>query len=251
MRPVTKAVLAVLLAAAATSAAAADPEDLLPPAPVLDDVEDAEATLYLRGDVGYVHHKRPEADFAAFPRSGSLAGEGIADTAALGFGIGYRLDPMFRMDVTFDHRFESRFDGRAAAPDFAAALLADRGRFRSSTAMLNAYADLGTWNGLTPYVGAGIGIARNEVSRLTRATFDGAMDLTSWGRIAGGADYGLAWALMAGLGYELLPGLTLDLGYRYVSLGEVKTRRFGLGNGVDLEAIGGHEVRVGVRFGLN
>ncbi len=51
---------------------------------------------------------------------------------------------------------------------------------------------------------------------------------------------------MAGVGYQFSSAFTLDLGYRYVSLGDVKTRR--VGAGVDVAAIRAHEMRIGVRY---
>jgi opacity protein-like surface antigen len=229
---------------AASSAMAADLDDLLPPAPVLDE---APETWYLRGDIGAVRHSSPEADLVAGPIVGRFAQDGIADTALVGVGVGYRFTPMLRMDVTLDHRFDARFKGVATAPVLIGALL-DRGQFQSSTLMLNAYVDLGTWNGLTPYVGAGFGVAHNVLSHHARITADGSGSITSWERIAGDSDDSFAWALMAGLGYEILPGLTLDVGYRFVGLRGVKTRHYGLGSGVDMGTIGAHEARLGLRY---
>jgi opacity protein-like surface antigen len=242
------AVLAGVASMAASATMAADPSHrLLPPVPVIADTTE---TWYLRGDVGYVDHKRPEADFAAAPSSGNLVREGLGDTAVVGFGIGYRFSPLFRADVTLDHRFNTRFKGVATAPDFATGSMLDKGRFQSSTLMLNGYVDLGTYRGLTPYVGAGVGVAQNVISNYTRTAYDDLTGLTSKERLAGDNDYSLAWALMAGVGYKLSSNFMLDLGYRYVSLGDVKTRYYGGGAGADVESIGAHEVRLGVRYAL-
>jgi len=134
----------------------------------------------------------------------------------------------------------------------------DKGRLQSSTAMLNVYADLGTYHGFTPYVGAGIGVARNVLGRYTRiVATEEAIDPdtgetipggTVSTRLAGASDYTFAWALMAGLGYELSDSFTLDLGYRYISLGDVKTRGYGDGAGAEVESIGAHEIRIGLRY---
>jgi opacity protein-like surface antigen len=235
---------AALLAATASQALAADLDDLLPPAPVL---EDAPETWYLRGHIGAVRPMRPEAGFTAAPLAGDLAREGIADAAVAGLGIGYRFGPMLRTDLTLDHRFEARFQGVATAPVFAGGTLHDRARIQSSTLMWNAYADLGTWNGLTPYLGAGLGLARTVVSHHVRVTEDNTGQSSSE-RLSGRSEYGFAWALMAGFGYEILPGLTVDLGYRFLSLGDVKTRSFGFGSGLALESLSAHEVRLGLRY---
>jgi opacity protein-like surface antigen len=235
---------AALLAAAASQALAADLDDLLPPAPVL---EDAPETWYQRGDIGAVRPTRPEAGFTAAPVTGDLAREGIADAAVAGLGIGYRFGPMLRTDLTLDHRFEARFHGVATAPVFADGTLLDRARIHSSTLMWNAYADLGTWNGLTPYLGAGLGVARTVLSHHVRVTEDPAGQ-SSFERLSGRGEYGFAWALMAGFGYEILPGLTVDVGYRFLNLEDVKTRSFGFGSGLAVESLSAHEVRLGVRY---
>ena len=242
MRFITTAVLAGLGASAAVAADSS--KAILPPAPILEDESSIE-TWYLRGDVGYVHHKRPEADFTALPFSGGLVREGIGNSAVAGLGIGYWFGPNLRADVTLDHRFDARFKGAAATP---AGLLLDRGLFQSSALMANGYLDLGTFMDATPYIGAGVGVAWNVLSDHTRASYDPATGETSWNRIAGGREHSFAWALMAGVGYQLSSGFTLDLGYRYVSLGDVKTRAYGAGAGVDVAAIGAHEMRVGVRY---
>jgi len=238
-------VLAGVIGMTATAASAADfPRRLfLPPAPVLDTTE----SWYLRGDVGYTHYKRPEADYTLGLISGSMSREGFGDNAVVGVGIGYYFSPMFRADVTLDHSFYSRFKGLPANDGFATGSASDRGRFQSSTAMLNVYADLGTYGGFTPYVGAGVGVAHNVLGSYTRTSVD-ALGVVTQERLAGGGGYSFAWALMAGVGYKLSDSFTLDLGYRYVSLGDVKTRGYASGAGGDVESIGAHEVRLGVRY---
>lgn len=245
MRCLKIAVVTGFLTATASAASAADPRVVLPPAPA---IEDSHETWYLRGDIGYVDHKRPEADFTADPFMGSLIREGIADSGMVGIGVGYRFSPHFRADVTVDHRFNTRLKGVAPTPAFATASIMDTGLFQSSTLMLNGYVDLGTAGGFTPYLGAGFGIASNVISNFARTTNDAVADITSWERIAGGNDYSFAWALMAGVAYQLSSSFTLDLGYRYLSLGDVKTRNYVAGTGADIESIGAHEVRLGVRY---
>lgn len=236
MRLIKLAAFTGLLAGTASAATAADlPRKILPPAPVLQDTE----TWYLRGDVGIVHHKRPEADFGAGALAGSMGRENIANTALIGVGVGYRFSPMFRADLTLDHRFGTVFRGVGAG-------FADKGLFESSTLLANGYWDIGTYFGftpfgLTPYVGVGLGVAHNVMSQYSRSGV---------GRIGGDDDYSFAWALMAGVGYKLSSNFTLDVGYRYASLGDVKTRYYAAGLGSDVEAIGAHEVRVGVRYTL-
>ena len=252
MNSIKIAVVTGLFTATASAAMAADlPRAFLPSAPVFKESRSSSDGWYLRGDVGYVNHKRPEADFAAGSLVDSFVRESLSDTATLGVGLGYRFNPHFRMDVTADHHFNARFKGIAPTPTFADGYLADRGRFRSSTLMVNSYVDFRPVNGLVPYVGAGIGMAHNVFSHYARTTYDAATDVETWERLPGGDDYRFAWALMAGVGYRLSSGFTLDLGYRYISLGDVTTRSYNVGAGADVESIGAHEVRLGMRYNFN
>jgi opacity protein-like surface antigen len=249
MNSIKTAILTGLFTATASGALAADlPRAFLPPAPVIRDFKSTTESWYLRGDIGYVAHKRPEADFASGALAGSFARESLSDNAGFGVGLGYRFNPNFRADITADY-FSARFKGVAPTPTFATSL-ADKGHFQSSTFLVNGYLDFGTFRGLTPYVGAGIGVAHNVLSDYSRATYDAATGVATWERLAGGDDYALAWALMAGVGVKLSSNFTLDLGYRYVGRGDVRTRYYAAGSGSDVESIGSHEVRLGMRYGF-
>jgi len=248
MRMIEIAVLAGLSVAAISPAArAADlPPGSLPPAPV---IEDDDESWYLRGDLGHAGRKDLEADFAAASFTDGLMRERVGETAVAGLGIGYRFGPHLRADVTLDHRFNAPFRGVAPLPAPVTGFIVDRGSLQSSTLMLNAYVDLGTAMGLTPYLGAGIGVARNVLSGTSRTVHDAATGaIQARDRLAAESDVSFAWALMAGIGYQLSSSFTLDLGYRYVNLGGVRTSPHRPRNGSDVESLGAHEVRLGVRY---
>ena len=85
--------------------------------------------------------------------------------------------------------------------------------------LANAYIDLGTWRGLTPYVGGGVGFAIG-----LGAGLEGRQ------RSANGVAYGddhtetnFAWALYAGVSYDVTPQFTMDLGYRYLDMGDARS----------------------------
>jgi len=226
----------------------------VPSSPTLRDYRgDNSRGWYLRGTVSYVAYKRPEADFTTPPVTENLNRESIRQTAAIGGGLGYRFNANVRTDITVDHFFNSRFKGNgpalAPAPDTAS--ITDRGQFQSTAFMLNGYLDFKSAMGFTPYVGAGVGVAHNTFSQHVLTTFDPATGLETSERLDGGDKFDLAWALMAGVGYQLSSNFTLDLGYRYISLGDVKTRSYDDGTGVKVDSIGAHEVRLGVRYNFN
>ena len=75
--------------------------------------------------------------------------------------------------------------------------------------LANAYADLGTYYGFTPYVGAGIGGAHVKWDDLHNTI--GPVTTVH----EGAENWRFAWALMAGTAYCLTDNLKLDVGYRF------------------------------------
>lgn len=252
MKAIKLAALIGLFAATSSGAIAADLSQVfVPSSPMMRTNRESPRGWYLRGEVGYVGYKRPEADLATQPSTSDLNRENLNNTAAIGAGLGYRFNANVRADVTLDHTFDARFRGVAPALIPTTASVTDSGQFQSSTFMVNGYLDFRSMMGLTPYVGAGIGVAHNVLSHHVLTTYSPATGEETSEQFAGGDTFSLAWALMAGVGYQLSSNFTLDLGYRYVSLGDVKTRTYDNGTGVDVESIGAHEVRLGVRYSFN
>lgn len=250
MRATNIAAIASLLAATSSTAVAADLSRVFVSSPsMIRDNRESSSGWYLRGTIGYVDYKRPEADFAAYPSVDNMSREGLSNSAVVGAGLGYRFNANVRADMTLDHIFSSHFKG--VVPAFAVASITDKGLLQSSTFMVNGYLDFRSVMGLTPYIGAGIGVAHNIFSRHEMLTYDPAIGSQSYTSLAGGDNFSLAWALMAGVGYQLSSNFTFDLGYRYVSVGDVKTRLFDSGTGADVESVGAHEVRMGIRYSFN
>ncbi len=121
---------------------------------------------YIRGDIGIGF-----SDADNQPNSE----EGFA----VGGGLGYRFNEMFRADVTFDGVFDYGFGNGVDSYGILA----------------NGYIDIPLNWVVTPYVGAGIG----------------------WGEASGNgvSDDGVSFAAMGGFSYDLSQSLALDLGYKY------------------------------------
>ncbi|WP_349369022.1 outer membrane beta-barrel protein [Salinarimonas sp.] len=241
---------AALVSAGAAPALAADAA--LPPLPAIaEPVSSAPvgAGWYLRGDIGYTAYRDPEATLRAGGVAAALSGERLDDAAVVGLGAGYRFNSWLRVDVTADHRFETQATLLSGAPAAGALARADL----SSTAVLaNAYLDLGTWHGFTPYVGAGAGYAWNTLSgyALSGCGAPCTVGGTPLAMIAPFPDEttgSFAWALMAGVSVDAGRSLSLDIGYRYVDLGEAAT---GASSGahVETDRISAHEARIGLRW---
>ncbi len=68
----------------------------------------------------------------------------------------------------------------------------------------------------------------------------------------------MAWALYAGLGFEVTSALTLDLGYRYLHIGDAESGDLvsfdgtnNIDNPMEFEDISSHDVRLGMRYKFN
>lgn len=213
--------LAIGLAALTAGAAAAVD---LPPVPELPPADAAQnfGGFYLRGDVGGgfepapALHVEPAPGAAAVlppPPTPSIGASSLTPSATADLGFGYRLNAWARFDATLEYRGGARltssaFPWRDPAPG--------RGDVSAVVGLLNAYVDLpGLW-GITPFIGAGAGLAVNALSGFS----------TGGGAFANGSETNFAWALMAGLDYEIAPGLALEFSYRRLDLGAVATGAF-------------------------
>jgi opacity protein-like surface antigen len=237
--------------ALARSAGAAD---LLPPPPALEPPPPAAMEFnswYLRGDIGVgISANAPNLYNSPDPLPAGLASGYYTGTptqsfnnstisAAMNFdlGVGYQFNNWFRADITGEYRGGSHFQSLYVINDATnidtpnPTQITDfyRGDISSWVGLINGYADLGTWYGMTPYVGAGVGLARNTLSGMTDqgivsyTTSGPPVKVTSGpsgGYFSDGSKINFAWALMAGLDFDVTQNLKLELGYRYLDLGK-------------------------------
>ena len=226
--------VAGVLAAQVTGAMAADMPGSYEPEPVKQWLPslDLNTGWYLRGDVGYNWGRIDGAESTApftDPTENTL-GNGVV--AGAGAGIKTK---WLRTDFTVDYTFPLDYKGTAVSTDDVTA------KISAVSALFNAYLDLGTWYGFTPYIGAGAGAAYMSVSDYASTAtppFTGNADNTQWN---------FAWAVMAGAGYAVAPNLIVDVGYRYIDFGDVSTASDASGD-VTFKDIAAHEVRVGLRW---
>ncbi len=260
LKALTLAGVAIL---AMTGLAAA--ADLLPPPPALEPLPAAAALngWYLRGDVGVGADATTaslvnDPDPLAAGTLGAGANQSFNNTsfsasALFDIGVGYQVNPWLRGDVTLEYRGGGHFQslyvlnapasgGNTQYADF----------YRASTSsvvgLINVYADLGTWYGVTPFVGAGIGMSHNNLFGMTdngQVTSGAGATGPSGGYFSDGGTNNLAWALMAGLDFDVSQNLKLELGYRYLNLGKYSSgasnclNGTGTGTGFSLATCGG------------
>jgi len=247
---------------------------------------------YLRGDVSWSRDNVP-ALFA----DGNLANAPKARNMwAASIGFGYKINNWLRTDLTLDYR-QAKATSMTSANTFACPLevrgmyqenpdgsrtnigifavenqcrSTQNARLQRGALLANAYLDLGTWSGVTPFVGAGIGVAYGRI----RATYDW-IDTANNGpyqanlvapgdypviwrdvngnvinpgyqfgqqskyRVMNRSSFNLAWALMAGLAVDVSPNAKLELSYRYMNMGKW---------GEATKANVAHDYRIGFRY---
>lgn len=249
----------------ALGAGAASAADLLPPPPVVEPPIVAAADFggwYLRGDVGVGINtiSKLRSSFApGFLVDNPLfdASSSLGDSVIVGAGVGYQFNSWLRADITGEYRSQADYRAiQSYGPTFCP-LISGRcydvysGKVNAAVFMANGYADLGTWYGVTPYIGAGVGLAHVRFANLTDT---GVQPGGGFGFAQNGSQTNFAWALMAGLGYNVTSNLKLEFGYRYLNMGRVTTPAIVCMNapacGYERHSynLASHDIRVGFRY---
>ncbi|HEV1999129.1 MAG TPA: outer membrane beta-barrel protein [Xanthobacteraceae bacterium] len=180
---------------------------------------------YLRGDIGMTNQqfrRLENISFAGAPGFSFLDKGGFESGPLFGLGIGYQYNSWLRFDITGEYRGKVGFSAldRYTNPARTTFFTNDYRSTKSEWVFLaNAYADLGTWYGVTPFVGAGVGFAMNRIDHFR----DTNVIAGGGGWADGASKTNLAWALHAGLAYRVTPNFTVELAYRFLWLGDAQT----------------------------
>lgn len=252
---------------------------------------------YLRGDIAYNFDASNNniGSGSTFPGSEN----DYRDRVSYGGGVGYQINDVFRVDATAERMFSSEFrettgiavpsnnicvgtasvtlaDGTTASQSrLYDCYNEDNVSYNAVALMANAYVDLGTIAGFTPYLGLGVGVGRvrwrEETGRIHcfpgivaledrycgGGTIEGDDPINAYavspGEINEGSDFRLAYSAMAGVAYQATKNLKFDLGYKYTSVGSNEGIEYGGANtGSDLAKNGFamHQVRAGFRYSL-
>lgn len=196
-------------------------------------VQEYQSGWYLRGDVGY---RMNDLDGASSSIGFTPTGNTIDDRFTIGGGGGYKA-AWFRADVTMDYAPRASF--AAVTPDY-------RMKVETFTTLANVYFDLGTWAGITPYIGAGAGVSWNRTSDY----FSNALLFPNLQGLKE-SKWDFAWAAIGGLTFNLSPNLLMDISYRYLNMGDAITPIASNNNQLTITDMTAQEFRVGLRYNLN
>jgi len=252
-------VLGAVLLASPTVAADLVPDLEMDDVPELAGIETVTG-WYARGDVGYNAAVSANSSYRTFDGSTYTSQTGGGDFSrdvSLNFGVGYALTDMFRVDVTLS-RISSAFEGSGVCdPSFPDGCeRTARGDFAGNSVLANAYVDLGTIIGLTPYVGAGVGYTYLKWGDLQTQNSCGGIlcDGSAVTSHPGQSGWRLTYALMAGVAYDVTEKLKFDIGYRYMNVdgggmyGWDVASAGATGLQGEHDNISTHEIRVGLRI---
>jgi opacity protein-like surface antigen len=184
----------------------------------------------------------------SFPMDTNLAGfTGFSPSAVVDAGVGFKILPFLRTDVTVSYRPD--YNQNTTDPNTFVQQKAD---IKSLASFFNAYFDIPTGPlPVTPYIGAGVGVSRNQTGSTFEAdTFGNTIS------VSGATKTNFAYQVTAGLSFPIFVGIAFDASYHYVDLG-----RFTTGSSANLNGAGvtvvpesgrlkANEVMIGLRIGF-
>ena len=283
--------LAGAVALGVADAAQAADLPLAPPLPSYVPEPVAFSSWYIRGDVGAGLSFGPDIrstffdettgdfvpDYAEVRQIGRDR-QRLGDSGFVDIGVGYQFNNWLRLDATAEVRSAARFSTvEHYSNDFIVGAVPGQfgqdiynGSVQSSVFLANAYVDLGTWYGITPYIGGGVGAAYNHLAALTDINpgslvnytdqTSGIVGLGGGGFANAKGGFSLAYAGMLGFSYDITSELKLDIGYRYLNMGSITSNNIvclggagSCGGAYERQRISlsSNDVRVGLRWLIN
>jgi len=187
-----------------------------------------------------------EPTLANPPAAGTFSqkNDGSEVNGGPGFVIGYNwakdYDLPIRTELQVDYRVRHDADSRLfvnPAQSFDYDLNVD-----SLDVMVNVLYDFETGSWWQPYVGAGVGWSHLEAEGSRRNT------LTATEEDFDGTADNFAWSLQTGVMFDVIDSFAIELGYRYVSLGDITPDAVSTGDQVSLDGLESHELIIGSIF---
>jgi opacity protein-like surface antigen len=189
-------------------------------------------TPYARADVGYSSMpERLNKEFYSSRTSGAFVGA---------MGLGYAINSKFRTDVSLSYRGEYRYSSTEQAGRRISQ------KVSSASLMLSGYWSpmANVFQYVSPYLMGGAGLAVNKAG-----TYGNSQDY-----VLGTKTGQFAWQIGAGLLHKANDRVSVDLMYKYVDLGMIRTRDI-MHRGATLKASDGitgklkaHEITIGIGF---
>jgi opacity protein-like surface antigen len=215
--------------------------------PMLNSDAVAQDSYYVKGEVGVTMPQK-------------IAEQKLKKSAIFGIEGGYKMNENFRFGLGLNFANGMKFKDDGALKD---------AKVSSVILETNAYYDIADFNGFTPYLTAGVGVAKNKLKGASTtivadtnqngsgpingfykpAAGDKVEDTKQKGNILSTTTdskslkkTGFAWNVGFGGMYNIDPEFGVDLAYRYRDLGKVKI------SATDSKKLKSHNVTVGVVY---
>jgi len=177
----------------------------------VNDAYSADYKVYVKGNVGYLD-AIPKAKTSYFYQ----AEKKLKPTYQASIGAGLVFKDKIRTDLTFSHFGDLKY--KSSVPTLSGKIVDEVQKIRVNTFMLSAYYDFLHEQTVSPFVGAGVGIANIrptnavQTSATSTATVINRMSNTN----------NAAFAVSAGANVKVQKNLFLEVGYQFTYLGKLK-----------------------------
>ncbi len=228
-------------------------------------MQQSAARFYVRADGSWANYDHPSiTEDGKF----DLVNARIGSSWSAGGGVGYYFNKNIRADLTYEHRFNASVTSDNMDPNVGGPR---NFGIKSDLYLANLYYDFDSRGRFTPYVGAGLGWVNHKTSASSFTDACGCQ-----GTIDAGSSSSVAGALMAGMavnltgrgapagsgiieGGDAARNLYLDVGYRFLYLGDVVTGAVKgtpavlgpatvVSSDPTVAGLTAHEFRVGLRY---
>jgi opacity protein-like surface antigen len=245
--------------------------------PQQDKVEFA-SNWYVRGDLAYAQETFPKIS-SAFTYDPSIApaftfgpSSSVLNSFSAGAGMGYKVNTWFRTDLVLDYRSTVKagwlgpsilcttgVGTNAEGQTIITAQDTCTSHFNTEIhrwdLLANGYVDIGSWGGFTPYIGAGAGVTWSRTKQSVNWTMSNGLPYQvstdgfyfNLDRSQAQMNYQFAWAVMAGVAIAMTEQAKLDVGYRFLDLGNV-TGISGVRGSPATQRVFVNELRAGFRY---
>jgi opacity protein-like surface antigen len=202
--------------------------------PMLNSDAVAQDSYYVKGEVGVTMPQK-------------IAEQKLKKSAIFGIEGGYKMNENFRFGLGLNFANGMKFKDDGALKD---------AKVSSVILETNAYYDIADFNGFTPYLTGGVGVARNKLktSGGSGVVDGGPNDTTPKGNgLSTTTDgkslkkTGFVWNIGFGGMYNINPEFGVDLAYRYRDLGKVKRGKDSDNKSIS-KKLKSHNVTVGVVY---
>ena len=188
---------------------------------------------YLAGDLGLSIPRDINASFNDTAVGVFDADYDLDNSVLFSGAVGMHVMPNVRGEFEIAYSKSDLGDGTVAGTAAAGA-----GDISRLAFMLNGFYDFKNTSQVTPYLGAGLGLARLNASKEALTSIDDESDTV------------FAYQLAAGVGYDINENVTLNLGYRWFDTAQADFKYASTipSTGTATDDFSDHQLRVGLRY---